>query len=375
MSHQVHELIGMISQLEDELDIEKKKLNTVLQSIVDGVYTTDEHKVITFWNKGAERITGFTAEHAVGKSCQELLSHVDMDGKSLCACSCPISFTFKSKESVTGKDVLTKTVDGSAPVSVSCSPIIDHNGKISGAIEVFRDISERIALDQRKAEFMSMITHDMKTPLQVIIGYSELLRDDFSDGMSGEFLDVIIDKAASLHFMINDFLNLAKFESGMGVDKKLSSLTLLIDHLRLNFTPDSVLKNITLTIPETDIPQFYFDHSMLDRALSNLLSNALKFTPPGGLVSLTVSSDYDRGLISITISDTGVGFGADEKDRLFDSYYRSRTASKTEGTGLGLSIAKAVAVAHGGGITAHPNPGKGSSFILTIPFTKDADGR
>lgn len=364
---EIKKLQERIRVLEKELRGERKRLEVVLQSIVDGVYTTDNRRNITFWNDGAERITGYRAQDVIGKPCSEILRHVDEKGHSLCASACPIAESMNIRDAIYGKDVYSGTASGRpVPVSVSCAPIFDPDGKVLGAIEVFRDISEKKKLERQKADFYSMITHDLKSPLTVILGYAELLAEakDLSEDHR-EKVDLIIQSGTRLNSLILDFLALSKIESSRIASViKSNRLDTLLQALTDDFTSVAAQKGVALSLSCPSLPETGYDEKMMERAISNLISNAIKFTPTGG--SVGISARISGNEVILEVADTGPGIPDDEKDRVFEMYFRSRTSTGVEGTGLGLAITKAFIEEHGGRISVRDNEPSGSVFTVSL---------
>lgn len=377
--HEIEMLRAENIRIRRELDDERKKLDTILQSIVDGVYTTDVERKITFWNKGAERITGFKAEDVLGKYCSDILRHTDDSGGSLCETACPLEKTMSAQNAIMGKDVNSGTVwDRLVPVSVSCSPIIDKEGKTSGAIEVFRDISGQKQLERQKEDFYSMLTHDLKSPLQVIMGYAELMSSMPPAELSlksADFLNIILLNCSSMHSLINDFLSISRLESGsMHLDLRKSDLAGLAKRVHDNHMPACLKKDITL---KSSLPDSFrgslLDEKLIERALTNLVSNAVKFTPRYGSVSITLSETEDTAVM--TVSDTGPGISPEEAELVFEKYYRTKPTAGSDGIGLGLAIVKSIVEAHGGSVAIESAPGKGSDFIINLPINNPAESR
>lgn len=365
---EIKKLQERIRVLEKELRGERNRLDVVLQSIVDGVYTTDNRRNITFWNKGAERITGYQSRDVAGKPCSEILRHIDEKGHSLCASACPIAESMNIKDAIYGKDVYSGTASGRpVPVSVSCAPIFDPDGNVLGAIEVFRDISEKKQLERQKADFYSMITHDLKSPLTVILGYAELLAaaEDLKKEHQ-EKADLIIQSGMRLNSLIMDFLTLSKIESSrIAPVIKRNRLDDLLKALTDDFSSVAAQKGVALNLSCPSPTEIDYDGKMMERAISNLISNAIKFTPSGGTVGISAWVSGEEA--ALEVADTGSGIPDDEKDRVFEMYFRSRTSSGVEGTGLGLAITKAFIEAHCGIISVRDgNPG-GSVFRIALP--------
>jgi len=369
------ENISLMRALEDE----QKKIDIILQSIVDGVYTTSINKKITFWNKGAERITGFRAEEVLGKYCSDILHHTDESGSCLCDTACPIANTMSAQSAIIGKDVYSGTVWGRLiPVSVSCSPIIDKEGNTVGAIEVFRDISGQKQLERQKEDFYSMLTHDLKSPLQVIMGYAELMNNMPPAELSlnsADFLNIILLNCSSMHSLINDFLSISKLESGsMHLDLRKSNLAELAKRVHDNYMPACLKKDITLkaSLPDS-IREPLLDEKLIERALTNLVNNAVKFTPRHGAVSISLS-EVDGSAV-MTVSDTGPGISPEDIGLVFEKYFRTKPTAGMDGIGLGLAIVKSIVEAHGGSVAIESVPDKGSNFIINLPINNPVESR
>lgn len=368
-----------IKRLKEALDEEKRKLSVVLHSMVDGVYTTDASRRITFWNDGAVRITGFRREDVLGRTCRDILAHTDEAGNSLCDASCPLTETMGKRKAISGKNVFSGSAGGRViPVSVSCSPIVGPDNGVIGAIEVFRDISEQKDLERQKADFYSMITHDLKSPLQVIMGYSELLLEkgsEISKKDADEFIAAILKNGERLLHMLDEFLSVSLVGSrSMPINPAPADLTPFLESLYGNYLPIASKKGVRLELSlQGPLPQVMLDAGLMERALSNLLTNAFKFTPGGGRVTLAARSLGDA--VEISVSDTGPGISEEEQASVFDMYYRTQASRGIDGAGLGLAIVKAVAEAHGGSVTVNSRPGEGSVFIMRLPSkAAGADG-
>jgi len=367
------DLNNKVERLENALEQEKRRHVLLLQSMVDGVYTTDTDKHITFWNEGAERITGYSAEEAIGSSCRELLGHVDEDGLQLCDMACPLTMAMDKEVSLLGKDVYSNTKSGEIiPVSVSCSPLKDEHGNVAGAVEVFRDISEKKKLEEQKKRFFQMLTHDLKSPLSAIIGFADLLLME-ADFRSAEDIkldvNVIKNNAESMKSIITDFLTLAKLESSFSKpNREEVSLQDLISKLTTAHAHEAERKKISLsTRLDPGLMTIEFDKRMMERAIANLVTNAIKYTHQGGSVEIT--ADVNGNFIELSVTDNGRGIPESDHGKVFDMFYRCEDVSDVEGTGLGLPLVKAVADAHGGSVRVENGPGGGSRFTISLPLS------
>jgi two-component system phosphate regulon sensor histidine kinase PhoR len=240
-----------------------------------------------------------------------------------------------------------------------------------GAVAVLRDISGLKAVQKRNAEFVSSVSHEMKAPLAGIKAYSELLADGEAEDETTreEFLEVINSQADRLQRLIDNLLNLARIEAGVvEVKKKPQSLNDLLSESLHVVQPAAQAKNIELV---SDLSQLYLgalvDRDMMLQAAINLMSNAVKYTPAGGKV--TLRSRLDGGQVAFEVEDTGVGLSPEDAVKVFEKFYRvKKNSDMAPGTGLGLPLAKhIVEEVHAGTLNVESQLGVGSKFIVTLP--------
>jgi len=254
---------------------------------------------------------------------------------------------------------------------VSCRKSVAETSEAAGAVAVFSNVSDRKAIQKRHAEFVSSVSHEMKTPLTGIKAYVELLADGDAedDATREEFLEVINSQADRLQRLIDNLLNIARIEAGVvSVHKQNQSLNELLEEAFAVVLPAAEQKQITL---KADLSPLYLgtlaDRDMLLQSAINLLSNAIKYTQQGGSVTLR-SRTGDNG-VEFEVEDTGVGLGEEEQIRVFEKFYRvTKDSNMAAGTGLGLPLAKhIVEEVHGGSLRVASKVGKGSTFKVLLP--------
>jgi two-component system phosphate regulon sensor histidine kinase PhoR len=240
-----------------------------------------------------------------------------------------------------------------------------------GAVAVLRDIGHQKALQKRNAEFVSAVSHEMKTPLAGIKAYVELLVDgDAEDDQTREeFLNVINSQADRLQRLVDNMLNLARIEAGVvSVNKKNRSLNELLEEACHVVQPAAEAKRIELV---TELSPLYLgvlaDRDMLLQSAINLLSNAIKYTPDEGRVTLRSRLADDD--VTFEVEDTGVGLSEEDQQRVFEKFYRVKNQkTMAAGTGLGLPLAKHIVEdVHGGRLSVESTLGVGSRFSVTLP--------
>lgn len=247
----------------------------------------------------------------------------------------------------------------------------DEFGRLAGSYQLMvRQLAE---LDKLKAEFISIASHELKTPLNVIIGYLELLREGIYDQMPPKQLEVCATmekQAQTLTRLIRQLLDVSRFEAGGGkVDPRKVDLAHFLQHLEAAFQGLAVQRGIAFRVQRSSsLPaEVSWDEDRINEVLGNLLSNAFKFTPRDGEVTLAV--DSDKSTVRITIRDSGVGIPADQLPHIFEKFYQAdnQASAALKGTGLGLAIAKQIVEAHQGTITVDSTEGAGTTFLLTLP--------
>jgi PAS domain S-box-containing protein len=239
-------------------------------------------------------------------------------------------------------------------------------------LELEREQNERLReLDVMKDEFVALVSHELRTPLTAIQGYTELVLDGTAGELNNEqraMLAAVDRSSARLFRLINDLLFVAQVNAG--------KLSVAIDDVDLaavareaieDARPRAAAADVALEFEIALIPIVKADRVRLGQVFDNLISNAIKFTPPGGRVGLTISMVGEEAIVVIT--DSGMGMSSEDQQRLFTRFFRTKDAAKIQGTGLGLSITKAIVDAHHGSISVESEVGAGSSFTFTVPTT------
>ena len=368
-----------IERLTEEASFHAQYAEVVLNSIADGVYSTDLNRIIKTWSRGAEEITGWKAEEIIGHPCFDFLKHTDDEGRVLCDVDCPIVQTFRTGRD-SAKEAWVFTKDGRRiPVSITVGPIFDENCNVIGAVEVFRDISkERELLESIKRanalkdQFLANVSHELRTPLNSIIGFSELLKEQVVGPLNEkqlQYVQNILHSGEHLLSLINDILDLSKVEAGtLEVESVPINLKEVLQWALFMQRERAKRHNISLNLDmDEGIGIVKTDPTRLKQVLFNLLSNAVKFTPDGG--SVMVKAEKLNGEIQISVSDTGIGIPKEKIEEIFKPFVQldSSLSRQYEGTGLGLALTRRLVELLGGRIWVESQLGKGSTFHFTIP--------
>ena len=346
------------------------RINAVLQGLAEPVLVVDDYDELVLANASAEKLFNFNSHDPERRAlsrlvrCEKLL---DMLGES------------RRRKSLAPRadEVELADVDGGrrwysiTANSLSTGSESDNSQTKSGAVAVLRDISGQKAIQKRNAEFVSAVSHEMRTPLAGIKAYVELLADgDTEDEQTREeFLGVINGQADRLKRLIDNLLNLSRIEAGVvTVNKRNLPLNDLLEEAANVVRPSAAEKKITLI---SDLSPMYLgafvDRDQMLQAAINLLSNAIKYTQPEGRV--TLRSRLQDKEVQFDVEDTGVGLSPEDQVKVFEKFYRvQKDKQMAPGTGLGLPLAKSIVEeVHGGRLTLKSELGVGSTFTVTLP--------
>ena len=251
-------------------------------------------------------------------------------------------------------------------LEVKTRPIL-LGGDVRGFQGIGRDVTERRQVEAMKADFLAMISHDMKNPVSIIVGYTEILLNDYSvDSVCREMLVSIDSSARGLLHLIMNFLDLSRIEAGaMRLHRVETDINDVLHQVMRYQEPLARVKRIEMVEDFHPVPSLRVDRVQMDRVFVNLVGNAIKYTPPAGRVRVQTTSH--NGTIEIRIKDTGPGIPPEQQSQLFGKYQRLSPSAQTEGTGLGLFIAKSMIDAHGGLVRVESAPNQGATFIVSLP--------
>lgn len=355
------------------VEAEKAKANALFLSIGDGAIVTDETGRIERVNAQAQKILGFNEAELVGQWFPKVIIAEDENGKQIQNIGLPVTQAILNGESVNAKSFYRKKDGTVVPVEVTVSPVL-LNGKPVGAIELFRDYSEDYALDQMKSQFISLASHQLRTPLTSIMLNAHMLEDGYAGKLTDEqrqLLSAVIISSDRMTELVTMLLNITRVEAGkVSVKPEPAKLNELLGEIINEVTPKAKEKNITIANKAVSaLPQINTDKAMVKEVFANLLTNAIKYTPPGG--KITTDIQLHDGLIYSGVRDTGYGIPEEEQDKLFSKFYRGSNIIKQEvvGTGLGLYLVKQVVEMLGGQIDFKSKQNEGTLFWFSLPVS------
>ena len=361
-----------MAKLVKDYEGQRALTEVLFNSIGDGAVTTDEYGRITRINPIAQNIIGYSEEEALGMWFPKLFSAYDDDGKAIPLVERPVTRAFVSGDIISEK-IQYKTKNGRlVPISMTISPIMVKDQPV-GCIEIFRDITKEYEIDKMKSDFISLASHQLRTPLSAIKTYAHMLLDGFMGPLNKpqeKSLKTIVSATNRMNETISTLLNITRIESGsVAVARKPVDVTQIaedvINEHRLAATEKKI--KIIFSKPKQSI-KIISDSVVLKEILSNLVSNGIKYTPEGGKVTMDVKTAGKQVVLSI--SDTGVGIPKDSSESVFTKFFRADNVIKqeTSGTGLGLYLVKGLVMELGGEVWFESSEGEGSTFYVALPL-------
>ncbi len=367
-------LNDMASQLHakiDELSEDRAQLLAVLTSMVEGVMVLDYRGHVLQINPALERMFGISRVEARGRPCAELFRHQQLNDLVTTILRSPAPYEDEIVLPLTGRCL-----------QIEASPAGGERESEACIVLVFHDITELRRLEKIRKDFVANVSHELRTPLTSIKGYVEALLDGAKDDpiASAKFLEIILKQSDRLNLIIEDLLELSKIESGrVSLKEEPLELRSVVDRTLSMIKPIADKKRHRLvTSVDPSLPPVAGDDGRLVQVLTNLLDNAIKYTPEGGTITVGAALAPSIGnaeplarAIELTVTDTGIGIPEEDRPRVFERFYRVDKARSRElgGTGLGLAIVKHIVEGHGGQVWVEANHPQGSRFVVRLPVS------
>jgi PAS domain S-box-containing protein len=358
---------------EIELNLVRRQQELILAAVEDGIYGMDMEGKLSFVNPAGARMLGFKAEELQGKDIHDLIHHSHADGTQHSKANCPILIGLRRREAVRIRDDVFWRKDGTKiPVEYVASPLIDE-GAIAGMVVAFQDISERRRLEKMKDEFISTVSHELRTPLTSLRASLGLISSGTLDKRpekQKQMLEVAIGNCDRLVRLVNDILDFDKVEKG-GMPLNLEVLP-VSDILRraADVEHEAAIKaQITFRFDMPSDLMVRVDLERMLQVLAELVSNAIKFSPPQTIIRLSAHA-IANDEVCISVEDQGRGVPQEKLDMIFERFQQGDASDSRAlgGTGLGLAICRKIVEQLGGRIWAESNDGKGSKFLFTVPL-------
>ena len=367
ITNNLNDLSEVIRLTQENLEQESKRLNSILSYMTDGVLATNRRGKITMINDMAKTQLGVRKEDVLNKSILELLKIED---------------EYELRDLITQvPELMIDSQDDNGEylsLRVRFALVRRESGFISGLVAVLHDTTEQEKEERERRLFVSNVSHELRTPLTSVKSYLEALDEGaLSEPVAPDFIKVSLDETNRMMRMVTDLLHLSRIDNATShLDVELINFTAFITFILNRFDkmrgPDEEKKyELVRDYPITSV-WIEIDTDKMTQVIDNILNNAIKYSPDGGKITVTMKTTDDQMILSI--SDQGLGIPKQDLPRIFDRFYRvDRARSRAQGgTGLGLSIAKEIIKQHNGFIWAKSEYGKGSTFTIVLPYDKDA---
>ncbi len=365
LSKMFNHMAEKLSKSLDETYREKNKLEVILNNIIDGIIAVNDKGEVLHINP--------SAEYMLSK-----LSVYDTSSYEDLSRFFPDTLSFESLMSLEFPEEFRENIEsGRSYYEARVESFYDERGSKKGFILVFQDITKEFKLENMRRDFIANVSHELKTPITSVKSYSETMLelDDIDKETSDFFLNVINSEADRMNTLVNDLLQLSALDAG--------KISLKIDEYSLNNMLDSIMSRFDMPLKkaemsyELDLPDedviAEFDYDRIEQVISNLVTNAIKYSSEGNLISLSLRIQKEHAIISVR--DRGIGIPREDIDKLFDRFYRVEKSRqrKAGGSGLGLSIVKQILGLHKATIRVESELGKGSKFIVELPLRQDEE--
>jgi len=364
------------AQLYERLSYEKRRLDAILEHSADGVMILNPAQRIVVFNRALAQLSGWSAAEALGQDHDTIIRLVRLETDLDLPTAIAGGWPSPSSQPLYVEGDLRRRNGGSVSVGVTYAPLFDREGRLVNIIGNVRDITRFRQADEIKSTFISVISHELKTPVALIKGYADtLLREDahWDQQTTRESLTVILEEAERLNDLIDNLLDASRLQAG-GLPLKMDQVALdaLAERVASHFRTQTQTHEIAVSFPP-DFPVVVGDRGRLEQVLNNLISNAIKYSPKG--TRIEISGRETPNEVIVTVSDQGMGISPEEQTHVFERFFRGARERRqgTAGAGLGLYLAKAIVEAHGGRIWVESSPGEGADFSFSIPRSNTSD--
>ena len=368
-------------EAEEALHIATRQRELILEAVDDGIFGMDLDGKVTFINEAGARTLGYAVDELVGRGLHDLIHHSHADGTPYSLSTSPILQALRRCEPIRMRDEVFWRKDGTAiPVEYSANPLLD-DGRVSGMVVAFQDVSERRRLEKMKDEFISTVSHELKTPLTSLRASLGLIQSGTLDKRpekQRQMIDMAIENSDRLVRLVNDILDFDRGERGrLPLNRgTVEPVTLLRRSADVAYNAATQAR-IDFRFDVNASPVFADEDRVL-QVLSELVTNAIKFSAEGTTIRLAArnmeasapgAGASGAGEVCFMVEDQGRGIAPEKLERIFERFHQGDASDARElgGTGLGLALCRSIVEQHGGRIWAESEVGKGSRFLFTLP--------
>ena len=354
----------------EQLTLERNKLEAVLLSIANGVVVCDNNDNVVLVNNHAKELLELDGDQLLNTNIQ---NYVDTEGE-YCFNEKIGEYKNLSMEEKSSKPIIFNiTVDGRIIKSI-ISPMYTRNNDYVGYIIVLIDVTRETEMDQMKSQFISNVSHELRTPVTVLRSYIDTLYsygDEFDEKTKKEFVETLNTEIIRLNRMVNDILDFSRLDSNVKIEKSENDISKLVDDCVSQV--EILLKEHNLKIEvekENDIPLLMFNYDAIARALTNYLSNAIKYAPQDSTIKVRLYKESENNQVTVTVRDEGIGIAPEYQKKIFDRFFRVENKTHSvKGTGLGLHLVKTtIEKHHYGHVFVVSQPEHGSTFGFSLPI-------
>ena len=362
ITNNLNDLSEVIRLTQENLEQESKRLNSILSYMTDGVLATNRRGQIIMINDMAKKQLGVERDEALNQNILELLR---------------IDDEYELRDLITQSPELmidSQDVNGEyISIRVRFALVRRESGFISGLVAVLHDTTEQEKEERERRLFVSNVSHELRTPLTSVKSYLEALDEGaLSEPVAPDFIKVSLDETNRMMRMVTDLLHLSRIDNATSnLDVELTNFTAFNRFDKIKSQDENLKYELIRDYPITSV-WIEIDTDKMTQVIDNILNNAIKYSPDGGKITVSMKTTDDQMILSI--SDQGLGIPKQDLPKIFDRFYRvDRARSRAQGgTGLGLAIAKEIIKQHNGFIWAKSEYGKGSTFTIVLPYDKDA---
>lgn len=354
----------------EQLTLERNKLESILMSIANGVVVCDDDDKVVLVNNHAQKLLEVDDKQILNTQIQQ---YIDTSG----------NYCFKDKIEQfkdTPLEIIEKkpiefniTVDEKVIKSI-ISPMFSRSKDYVGYIIVLIDMTKEAEMEQMRAGFISNVSHELRTPVTVLRSYIDTLYNygnEFDYETQKEFIGTINQEIIRLNRMVNDILDFSRLEANANMEKEQNNLSTLVDECVGQVGVLLKDHNLKINIEKrAELPEFMFNYDAIERALTNYLSNAIKYSPENGTITVGLDINKENNQAVVTVTDEGCGISEENQKKVFNRFYRVENNTHTiKGTGLGLNLVKTtIEKHHNGKVFVHSQEGHGSTFGFTLPI-------
>ena len=354
----------------EQITLERNKLEAVLMSIVNGVVVCDNNDNVVLLNGHAKELLELEGDELLDTDIQQ---YVDAEGE-YCFAEKIDEYKNLTMEEKSSKPIIFNVSIGNRVLKSIISPMFTRNQDYVGYIIVLIDITRETEMDLMKSQFISNVSHELRTPVTVLRSYIDTLYnygDEFDIETQKEFIGTLNTEIIRLNSMVNDILDFSRLDSNAKIEKSENDLCALVDSCVSQV--EVLLKDNNLNIEvqkDVDVPLLMFNYDAIARALTNYLSNAIKYAPKDSTICVNLLKDVDNNLVTVTVKDEGCGIAPEHQKKVFERFYRVENKTHSvKGTGLGLHLVKTtIEKHHYGKVFVKSQIEKGSTFGFSLPI-------